>query len=212
MVRLPRKPTFARQAGPGVPAPHLAKAKRRYMAMLRESADILAHMPGPGEALHAIMTGLYDFLTLVGHTITTRPAPCETLRLATLAFSDRNIAEIVQLLDSGAVGRVSLLASDFFAKHNKASWAEAVREFRARGMRIAAPRSHCKVTCLHFADGLKLVFEGSANARSNQNWEQFCLVNCPDLHDWHSAWIDQRHDEWTAGERGRSAEAGPDRL
>src|SRR5947209_5715594 len=116
MFRLPRRPSFTGHAGPGVPPAHTARARRRYAAMLRESADVLAHLPGPGESLHALMTGLYDFLTLVGHVITHQPVPCAELRIATLAFSSRNTAEIAQLLDAGAVKRVSLLCSDFFAK------------------------------------------------------------------------------------------------
>jgi hypothetical protein len=175
--------------------------------MLREAADILAHLPGPGESLHALMTGLYDFLTLVGHVITHRPAPCAELRIATLAFSSRNTQEIIQLVDSGAVRRVSLLCSDFFAKHNKAEFAEAVREFQARGQAIAAPRSHAKGACLHFADGGKLVFEGSANLRTNGNLEQFALFNDPGLHDWHAAWIDARHHEWQS-DQSRSSQTG----
>src|SRR5437764_134824 len=161
MIRLPRRPTFAVKAGPGTPPAFTAKARRRYAAMLRESADILAHLPGPGESLHALMTGLYDFMTLVGHVITHHPAPCAELRVATLAFSGRNTHEIAQLFDSGAVQSVSLLCSDFFAKHNKAEFAEAVREFQARGMLIAAPRSHAKVTCLHFAARTTLVIVGT---------------------------------------------------
>src|SRR5262249_25296837 len=157
MFRLPKRPSFRGAGGPGVPAAHTARARRRYAAMLRESADILARLPGPGESLHALMTGLYDFCTLVGHVVTNHPATCAHLRLATLAFSSRNTAELMQLVDGGAVQRVSLLCSDFFAKHNKAEFAEAVREFQSRGMPIAAPRSHAKVCCLHFADGLKLV-------------------------------------------------------
>src|SRR3954464_8009472 len=125
MFRLPKRPTFATPGGPGVPAAHTARARRRYAAMLRESADILAHLPGPGESLHALMTGLYDFLTLVGHVLTHRPAPCAQLRIATLAFSSRNTHELLQLLDGGAVKSISLLCSDFFAKHNKAEFAEA---------------------------------------------------------------------------------------
>jgi hypothetical protein len=175
--------------------------------MLRESADILAHLPGPGESLHALMTGLYDFMTLVGHVITHRPASCAVLRIATLAFSSRNTHEIAQLLDTGAVAKVSLLCRDFFAKHNKAEFAEAVREFQARGQAIAAPRCHAKVTCLQFADGAKLVFEGSANLRTNGNIEQFALVNDPELHDWHAAWIDGKHREWQS-HQSRSSETG----
>jgi hypothetical protein len=183
VFRLPRRPSFTGPTAAGVPAAHTARARRRYAAMLCEAADILAHLPGPGESLHALMTGLYDFLTLVGHVITHRPVPCAELRIATLAFSSRNTHEITQLVDSGAVRRVSLLCSDFFAKHNKAEFTEAVREFQARGQAIAAPRSHAKVACLYFADGGKLVFEGSANLRTNGNLEQFALFNDPGLHD-----------------------------
>jgi hypothetical protein len=196
VFRLPKRPTFSGPAASGVPTAHTARARRRYAAMLRESADVLAHLPGPGESLHALMTGLYDFMTLVGHVITNRPAPCAELRIATLAFSSRNTHEIAQLLDGGAVKSVSLLCSDFFAKHNKAEFAEAVRELTERGQAIAAPRCHAKVTCLHFADGAKLVFEGSANLRTNGNIEQFALFTDPELHDWHAAWIDGKHREW----------------
>jgi hypothetical protein len=205
VFRLPKRPSFTGGGGPGVPRAHTAKARRRYAAMLRESADILAHLPGPGESLHALMTGLYDFLTLVGHVITHHAAPCAELRIATLAFSSRNTHEITQLVDSGAVQRVSLLCSDFFAKHNKAEFTEAVRELQARGMPIAAPRSHAKVTCLHFADGGKLVFEGSANLRTNGNLEQFALFNDAALHDWHAAWIDGKHREWEIDQAGSPA-------
>jgi hypothetical protein len=207
MIRLPRRPSFTGTAGPGVLPAFTAKAKRRDMAMLRESADILAHLPAPGESLHALMTGLYDFMTLVGHVITTRPAPCARLRIATLAFNSRNTAELMQLLDAGAVRHVSLLASDFFSKLNRAEWTEAVREFQARGLPIAAPRSHCKVICLEFADSTKLVFEGSANLRTNNNPEQFCLVNSAELHDWQAAWVDEAHRAWQS-EQSRSGGAG----
>lgn len=207
MFRMPKRPSFTGGGGPGVPRAHTAKARRRYAAMLRESADILAHLPGPGESLHALMTGLYDFLTLVGHVITHHPAPCAELRIATLAFNSRNTHEIAQLFDSGAVQSVSLLCSDFFAKHSKAEFAEAVREFQARGMPIAAPRSHAKVTCLHFTDGAKLVFEGSANLRTNGNIEQFALFNDPELHDWHAAWIDEKHRAWQS-DQSRNSETG----
>src|SRR5262245_887627 len=121
MTRLPKRPTFIGR-GPGLPAARTAKARRRYAAMLRESADILARLPRPGEALHALMTGLYDFMTLVGHVITNRPAPCARLRIATLAFSTRNTHEVAALVDGGAVASASLLCSDFFAKHNKAEF------------------------------------------------------------------------------------------
>src|SRR5262249_9948720 len=123
------------------------------------------------------------------------------------AFSSRNTHEILQLMDGGAVKTVSLLCSDFFAKHNKAEFSEAVREFQKRGQDIAAPRSHAKVTCLHFPDGGKLVLEGSANPRTNGNIEQFALFTDAGLHDWHAAWIDEKHRAWQS-DQSRSSQTG----
>lgn len=174
-----------------VPKEHTAQARRRYQAMLREGKDILKHLPQPGESLHALMTGLYDFMTLIGHVITTRP-PCLYLRIATLAFSLRNVAELKALLEAGAVKRLDLLASDFFEKHNKALYSEAQRELGQHGARVSSARCHAKVTCLEFP-GMKLVFEGSANLRTNNNWEQFALFRDDGLHDWHCGWMEGKH-------------------
>jgi hypothetical protein len=32
--------------------------------------------------------------------------------------------------------------------------------------------------------------EGSANLRTNANWEQLAVILDDGLHDWHAAWID----------------------
>jgi hypothetical protein len=36
-----------------------------------------------------------------------------------------------------------------------------------------------------------LVFEGSANLRTNKNREQLTVFRDRSLHDWHAAWIDE---------------------
>jgi hypothetical protein len=48
------------------------------------------------------------------------------------------------------------------------------------------------VVTLAFADGLRLVFEGSANPRTNRNTENLCVVNDTGLHDRHAQWIDHK--------------------
>jgi hypothetical protein len=200
-----KAPSFKHRAGTGLPRAHIAAARRRYAAMLREAADILPRLPAPGESLHALMTGLYDFMTVVGHVITTHKMPCKVLRIATLAFSSRNVAEIAQLTDQGAVRAVHLICSDFFAKHNAAVFAEARAELGWRGGRLAAPRCHAKVCCLEFEGGGKLVFEGSANLRTNGNIEQFSLTNDAELHDWHAAWMEGKLREWEIDQAGSPA-------
>jgi hypothetical protein len=169
------------------------KAALRRKAQLRAAAEVLPHLPGPGESVHTLLTGTFDFLLVLACVIQARPSPCDHLRVTTLAFSRRNTQELARLLDGGKVGRLTLLTSDFMAKSNPGIYQGAVEELSTqRKQTVASARCHAKVSCLAFGDGLRLVFEGSANLRTNKNWEQMTAVNDADLHDWHAAWVDAK--------------------
>jgi hypothetical protein len=171
------------------------KARLRRTAQLRAAADVLPHLPGPGESVHTLLTGTFDFMLVLTCVIQQRPARCDHLRVTTLAFSRRNVQELAKLLDANLVGRLTLLSSDFHAKSNRSLYDGAVTELAtARGQRVASSRCHAKVACLAFEDGLRLVFEGSANLRTNKNVEQVTAINDAELHDWHAGWIDQKVD------------------
>jgi hypothetical protein len=112
------------------------------------------------------------------------------MRVSTLSLSARNVAEMAALLDAGKVKRLDLLCSDFFRRHDKEVFAGLLNEFRSRGQRVAAARSHCKVVTLALEDGRRYALEGSANLRTNHNLEQFALSRGPELHGWYDAWLD----------------------
>jgi hypothetical protein len=174
----------------GPPPAFRGKSLVRRSAMLRDAREAVDALPGPGEALHVVTTGLSDLMVLIVALIDLRPAPCRRLRLATLAFAARNLAEMLNLLERGKVGEITLLASCFHEAHNKALWAEARREFATSGKaRIAAAHNHCKVCCLEWDDSV-LVMEGSANVRTCHAWDNLCLINDKSLHDFHAKWID----------------------
>jgi hypothetical protein len=176
--------------------PHLFRASLRRKAQLRRAAEVIPHLPGPGESLHALLTGFFDFALVLTCVLRSRPAPCEALRVATLSFSKRNVQEMCGWLDAGLVQRLTLLCSDFMKEGNAETFFGAVKELaEQRGQTVGAARCHAKVACLHFADGLKLAFEGSMNQSTNRNLEQMAVINDPGLHDWHSAWIDQKVKE-----------------
>lgn len=183
------------------PTPHMsATAKNRRFAALKEAAAIVETMPGPGEMLHAIMTGRYD-LTDTLEAIFETVGKVDHLRLATLSFNSHNVALIKGWLASGQVKRLTLLYSLFFRAHSP----EIVHELAEaldtrRGSRKAASRNHCKVVTIQ-AGRRRLSLEGSANLRTNSNQEQFCLTNDAKLHDWHAAWIDAEVTKHEAGER-----------
>jgi hypothetical protein len=190
----------------GLPAPHVDRAAARRTAQLAEAADALTVLPADGDTVYALMTGRYDLMHLLVCLID-RLGAVEAMRIATLSFNARNLAEMVRLLDSGAVRRLSLLCSAFFRDHNTELWEETLADFRDRGQRAAAARSHAKVVTFAFASGLRLTVEGSANLRSNGNREQVLLADGAGLHDWHARWINDlvtQHE----GEQGHSPAAG----
>jgi hypothetical protein len=162
--------------------------------MFREAKELLPHLPtAEGEATHAVMSGRYDLMVLLAAVLEFYASGCESLRIATLSFNDRNTLEMAELLRSGRVGTLALLCSAFFKAHNDAEYSQARRtaaEFPGR-WRIAAARNHAKVITAHLpGQRRKLVLEGSANLRTNGNWEQLLIVLDDNLHDWHAAWID----------------------
>jgi hypothetical protein len=167
--------------------------------MFREAKELLPYLPTTeGEATHAIMSGRYDLMVLLAAILEFYGSGCQSLRIATLSYNDRNTLEMAELLRTGRVGALTLLCSSFFRAHNDAEYAAAKREaalFPSR-WRIAAARNHCKVVLADFGKR-RLVLEGSANLRTNGNLEQLLIVQDAKLFTWHATWIDElvsRHE------------------
>ena len=173
--------------------PSPLKVKRegiRRLASLQKAAEVLAVLPGPGESLHAIMTGQYDLAEMI-HIMLTQIGPAQHIRIATLGYNGRNVATLTEWLQAKTVDRLTLLCSTFFKNNNPELFQDVLDLFDGKH-RLAAGRNHCKVVCLAFRDGQKLVIEGSANLRTNSDQEQFAMFHDAELHDWHAAWIDEQ--------------------
>jgi hypothetical protein len=200
----PQPPTFT-TGWPGLPSAQRPgaedhrqrvrtfRASLRRKAQLKKAAEVIPHLPGPGESLHTLLTGYFDFTLVLTCVLRSHPAPCAHARLATLSFGPKNTQEIGKWLDEKLVNRVTLLCADFMAKTSPNVFQGAVQELvEQRGQIVGSARCHAKVVTLAFSDGLRLVFEGSANLRTNRNMENVCVVNDAGLHDWHAAWIDAK--------------------
>jgi len=134
-----------------------------------------------------------------------KEGPAAEVHLATLSYNGRALKELLTLIDDGLIGRLHLLCSVFFRDHNRELWEETVGALRPRGHRCAAARCHAKVVSFRMASGSRLVFEGSANLRSNSNVEQLQVTRDAPLADWHAGWIGDFIDRHQGGE-----EAGGD--
>ncbi len=106
---------------------------------------------------------------------------------------------------------LTLLVSNFFHGHEKELHAWTRDELsRYPGSRTAVARSHCKIVTFDFCDGAKLVFEGSANLRTNGNIENITMTRHRTLHDFYADWIDrlvaQNHGKETEQEANAAGE------
>lgn len=185
------RPAFGR-AAQHLPAPKRTKAEARYQRAAKTAAELLPELPTPGETVHCLMTGTFDLMQVITATANRLPE-VRSLRIATLCFSKRNAAELLGLLEGRPGLSLTLLVSAFFRGHNKElyeAFAADLTEYRGRG-KLAAARSHCKVVAFDLGPGDGLVFEGSANLRTNKNREQLAVTRDRGLHDWHAGWIDQ---------------------
>ncbi|HEY2909030.1 MAG TPA: hypothetical protein VGI99_02230 [Gemmataceae bacterium] len=191
----PPRPAFGRaaqhQAEPAT-TPAKTRAEARYQRAAHTASELLPELPGRGEAIHALMLGSFDLMQVITATMKMVPA-CRHLRIATLCYSKRNTAEMFGMLETYPALRLTLLVSSFFKSHNAElfeAFAADLADFPGRAM-MAAARSHCKVVTfdIDHADGL--VFEGSANLRTNKNREQLAVIRDRGLHDWHAGWIDE---------------------
>ena len=185
----PARPTLIVGEPPPGTTPHRTRVARRRHLLAQDAAEIAAALPGPGEATHLLMSGRYDLMQVI-ELAAGGGGPVAHLRLATLSLNRRVLADLLRLADAGAVARVSLVVSHYFASADKPLYHRLRAEFAARGFPVAAPRCHAKVVAVQFAAGDSLVMEGSANLRSNRNFEQLAVINDPRLHDWHARWID----------------------
>ncbi len=141
-----RKPRFGTRPdaedndnGEGLPTPALVRLQVRRAAGIREAKETLAHLPEPGESLHAIMTARLD-MTDVLNALLEKRGRCDKAIICTLGYNRRNFKTMLQWLDSNGIGDLALIASIFFRSHNGGLWSETVEEFRRRGQRPFAAR------------------------------------------------------------------------
>lgn len=205
--------TFTNASPFGLPAPGKAKADEapragrhsfraaaRRKARLRRAADALGQLPAEGEAVHFLIESFFDPADLIEAAVRAHGSPCEHLRTATLSFSARNVRQLCGLIDAGLVKRLTLLASDWMRDANRKVYDLAREELAdRRGQVLTSARCHCKVSCLHFAGGARLAFEGSGNLSSCRTVEQVMCARDAGLHDWHAAWIDAKVKESETG-------------
>lgn len=185
--------------------PHIAADRRaglRHQADVRDArqaktaAEAIGELPGPGEAVHIVISGRYSLWDCVPAVLDAGTRTIERLHVATLGFSRRNVEAMGRFLDSGMIRSLRLLCSHYFKGTSPHLYEFAAVELAKRpGAEFLSVRTHAKLLLIEFAGGKTLALESSANLRSCKNIEQLSIFGSPKLHAFHAAWIDQLFTE-----------------
>lgn len=186
------------QAGRKEPAKKVSRTgNARAFARIRRADECMAGNLFPaaeGDQLHLILDSQRlnpgDILVAL-----CRKIGCEVtrLRISTLTLSaERNLLQLLDLVDSKTVKTLSLLVSEFFMAHSPEMWNKIGAAFRERSCLLAASRTHCKICCLDCSDNRAYTLYGSGNLRTAKSHEQLTLVRDREVHDFYAGWIDEQ--------------------
>lgn len=157
--------------------------RRTLAAMKQERADeFLQTLPAPGETLHILSNGDFDYWNLIHRAIELLNAPLEHLFLSTWTVNLPICNHIVRLYDAGIVKSITFWLNNYLMSRDPAVWAFATESLHARGQKIFSTENHAKLSAFRTADGRHIVIEGSANLTANPRIEQNCISNSAELY------------------------------
>lgn len=185
-----------RQAHSSITTPTIRREtnRRRLERIGREQscAEQIATLPAEGEEIVMLMDGQWHGWDLVGAVLhLASPATIQHLGVATLGFNRTQAQHLNNLLDTGHIEAVTMIASEMFRDKNIPEYTALHEALTSRGQRLATTRNHAKLITLELTDGRKLVAHGSLNLRRCNSIEQVVLANAPDLHDFFRQYIEE---------------------
>ena len=167
-----------------------AKAEMKT-ALRKESArEILGELPAPGESIHIVSNGKFDYWAFVPILCELLAKPVTQAYFSTWTLNRACCKELMELLDAGTIEQCGFLTGIYFKARESAVYATLVNGLESRGCRFRALENHSKITLLA-ADPYYIVMEGSANFTANPRIEQNTIYNSKELFDFHAGWFNE---------------------
>src|SRR5436309_2091003 len=135
-----------------VPRPVRRPADRtRRLAQLAEARGVLAVLPGEGERVHGLITTRFCVMDML-EAIIGELGTIREMAVGTLSYSRANADTLGKWIAAKTVGRLDLLVSSFFRRHNKGLFEDVRSMFADAGpdFQIAARRNHAKIVAMSF--------------------------------------------------------------
>jgi len=156
-------------------------------AMKREELKDVFIFPAPGESVHTVSNGKFDYWTYAPLIVERMEKPidfwCSTWSM------NRGIAlDIVRLFDKGAFRSINILTGMYFKRREPAVYSVLLDGLKERKQNYRAAKNHAKV--ILFDDGdTAIVCAGSANLTSNPRIEQTVVTSDRELFEFHRGWM-----------------------
>ena len=167
-----------------------AERKRAFKKCMRKekAAEILTELPGPGETLHIVSNGKFDYWDFVPIICKLIGAPVDQAFLSTWTLNRQCCKETMELLDAGTIKKLGFLTGLYFKQRESSVYAQLVTGLSARGQQFRALENHSKIALLKSGETY-IVMEGSANFTGNPRIEQNTITQCRELWEFHAGWF-----------------------
>lgn len=172
--------------------------KRTYKKAMRKekAAEILTELPSPGESLHIVSNGKFDYWDFVPLICELLKAPVDQAYLSTWTLNRECCKQTMELLDSGKIQNVGFLTGLYFKQRESSVYATLVNGLHARGQKFRALENHSKIALLRSGETY-IVMEGSANFTGNPRIEQNTITQDRQLWEFHAEWFEEILNEKT---------------
>lgn len=189
-----RRPEDEYETDAQLPEPRILTTRERKRKVVRATrreylGDFLLALPAPGETIHFVSNGHFDYWDFVPVMLDLIGRPVDDLCVSTWVMSRENSLELLELYDTGRIKHFSVLTGDFTKRRDPAVINNLIAEMRKRELRYMASKNHTKIFLFN-ADPDYYVIEGSANLTANPRIEQNVITRDRELYDFHRDWME----------------------
>lgn len=162
----------------------------KYSNAEKLASDILIEK---GDRFYTFVSGNFIFGDFIEAYVVQKNLHLKSMTISTLSMNENNIDSLANLLNGDYSDKLNLIVSDYFYENEKFKMIPYLLDKLDvdNKLQLAVCRSHTKICIFETYDGMKFSIHGSANLRSSDNIEQFCIEECEELYDFNKSFHDE---------------------
>jgi hypothetical protein len=173
------------------PLKMLRRPRRRLqLRALRQEKleEFLRELPRPGETLHVVSNGSFDYWNFAPLTLQLLGRPA-VFYGSTWTMNRSNVLQLLSLYDAKKLTAITMFSGTYFKRREPAVYATLASGLIDRGQRFLCFENHTKIMLIGSAPDW-IVMEGSANFTANPRLEQNTVTNDRQLFEFHRDWME----------------------